>query len=117
MEYTHSMGAPSRQHFEFRLNLNAGASGRRPGLPDGLRYRIDKALRRQAEALGLRVYLLTLDSARIRMDVLLQGHMNRSNMERALWGVINGIMRKEMPHMVKRTGIKGRSADFGGSFY
>lgn len=111
------MAAPSRQSFEFRLNLNVTGKVRRPGLPDGLRYRIDKAIRRQAEAMGLRVYSLTLDSARIRMDALLQPNMNRANIERGLWGIINGIMRREMPHMVKRTGTKGRAPDVGGFFY
>mgnify|MGYP001578819917 CR=1 FL=1 len=111
------MGFPSRQTFEFRLNLNVVGRARRPSMPDGIRYRIDKAIRRRAEMLGLRVYLLQMDAGRIRMDALLQPQMNRSNIERAMWGAINGILRREMPHMVKRTGQKGRAADIGGVFF
>lgn len=111
------MGFPSRQTFEFRLNLNVIGRARRPSLPDGIRYRIDKAIRRRAEMLGLRVYALQMDAGRIRLDALLQPNMNRTNIERALWGAINAIMRKEMPHMVKRTGRKGPAPDIGGVFF
>lgn len=111
------MAAPTRQHFEFRLSLNVSGPGRRPSLPDAIKYRLDKALRRQAEAMGLRVYSSSFESGRIKMDVLLQGHMNRVNVERGLWGVINGLLKKEMPHMVKRTGKKGLSDPYGGGFY
>jgi hypothetical protein len=102
------MGLPSRQTFEFRLSLNISGPGRRPSLPDALRYRLEKEIRRRAEALGLRVYSIRMEMGRFRLDALLQANMNRANIERALWGAINGMLRKEMPHLVKRTGLKGR---------
>ncbi|HBW46709.1 TPA: hypothetical protein DEF17_02100 [bacterium] len=111
------MGLPSRQHFEFRLSLNISGIARRPSLPDGTRYRVEKALLRRAEALGLRVYSMRMDTARIQLDALLQPNMSRANIERALWGSINAILRKEMPHLVKRTGKKGANTPIGGFFF
>lgn len=110
------MGLPTRQHFEFRLSLNVSSYSRRPSLPDGIRYRIEKELRRRAEAMGLRVYSMKMDTARIQIDALLQPNMSRTNVERALWGAINGILKKEMPHLIKRTGTKGK-VNFSGTAY
>jgi hypothetical protein len=103
------MGVPARVHFEYRLALNVSGPGRRPSLPDGIRYRVEKAIKRRAEILGLRVYSLRFDSGRIQMDYLIQPSMVKANIERTLHGAINGIMKKEMPHLVKRTGQKFRA--------
>jgi len=43
--------------------------------------------------------------------------MSRANIERALWGSINAILKKEMPHLVKRTGKKGANTPIGGFFF
>ncbi len=111
------MALPTRQQFEFRLTLNVSGPKRRPSLPDGTRARIEKELRRRAESLGLRVYSLRMDMARIQMDALLQPNMPKPNVERALWGAINGVLQKEMPHLIKRTGQKqGRGMSGGFAF-
>jgi hypothetical protein len=104
------MGVPARVHFEYRLALNVSGPGRRPALPDGIRYRVEKAIKRRAEILGLRVYSLRIDQGRIQMDYLIQPNMVKANIERTLHGAINGILKKEMPHLVKRTGRKTRDA-------
>lgn len=95
------MGMPSRQRMEFKLNIRPGG-GRGAGLPDTIRYRLEKDLKRRAEALGLRVYSVRAERGKITIDALFQGHMVKSNIERAIWGAINGIFKKEMPHMVKK---------------
>lgn len=111
------MGFPSRVTFEFRLQLNVVGKVRRGSMPDGVRYRVEKAIKRRAEVMGLRVYSLRMDSGRIILDALLQPNMARTNIERAMWGAINGILRKEMPHLVKRTGKKGMPSPAGGFYF
>lgn len=100
------MGVPARVHFEYRLSLNVSGPGRRPALPDGIKYRVEKALKRRAEILGLRVYSLRIDSGRIQMDYLIQPTMVKANIERVLHGAITALIKKEMPHLIKRTGQK-----------
>lgn len=112
------MGLPSRQRFEFRLTLNAMAPGRRASnLPDAIRYRLDRELRRRAEMMGLRVYDLRFEMHRIVLEALLQPNMVKQNIERVLWGAINGMLKKEMPHLVKRTGHRPGPSGQTGMFF
>lgn len=107
MDRLASMGAPVRHRFEFRLNLNTGGSRTGSALPDAMKYRLDRELRRRGEMLGLRVYDVRVEMSRIVMEALVQPNMVIGNVERSLWGAINGLLQREMPHLVKRTG-KGR---------
>lgn len=102
------MSLPSRHQMEFRLNLNAAGGGRRGALPDGTIYRLDKSLRRRAETLGLRVFGLRIEATRLLLDVLLQPHMVKENIERALHSAITAVLSRDMPHLVKRTGFRGK---------
>lgn len=110
------MGLPSRHQFEFRIGLNTFGKGRRSSLPDGTAYRIEKELRRRAEAMGVRVYGIRLEATRIVMEVLLQPTMVKENIERALHGALNAILQRDVPHLVKRTGQRG-SDPLGGMLF
>ncbi|MBL4889498.1 MAG: hypothetical protein JKX97_05705 [Candidatus Lindowbacteria bacterium] len=86
---------------EFRLSLTPGG-GRRSVLSHAIKFRLEKELKRRAMALGLKVHGIRAERGKIVCDVSLQSHHVKSNMTRALWGAINGIIKREMPHLVRK---------------
>lgn len=104
------MGGPSRQRLEFQLNV---ATAGRLSLPPNMQYRLEREIKYRAQALGLKVYGIRFNRNRLELDVLLQSNMVKVNIERALYGAINGLIKREMPHLVR----KNRGGGPSGSFY
>ncbi|MEW5692367.1 MAG: hypothetical protein AB1765_03620 [Candidatus Hydrogenedentota bacterium] len=91
-----------RVNIELKLSFSMPDRASRSRLSEGLKHRIRKQLERNIIIMGIKVHNMLIDSARIKLDLTLPPNTDRPNIERALYGILNGILKREVPHLVKR---------------
>lgn len=87
-------------NLELSLPGRAGAARKSPFSLEQ-RKTLEKEIARRAEAMHLRVSSCRMERGKIRLSAILPPHLRLENVTRALRGALNGIMKRQYPHLAR----------------